>query len=356
MESHGILSLKNFSEIDLSDTFFDGLKEDYPGFEAWFKKKSSEKAFVFYDNDGHLDGFLYTKQENEPLGDTQPNLPAAHRLKVGTFKVNAHGTKLGERFMKKIFDIAVACKATEVYVTIFPKHAGLVGLLTRYGFKKVATKLVGSAVEDVMTRSMVELETSPIKSYPLIKLSNSTKHYLLAIFPMWHTRLFPDSILKNEDASIVTDTSSTNSIHKVYLTSIPGMENLKTGDTIFMYRTAETGKSAEYNSVVSSLCVVEEFRWMSSFKNLEDFLDYTLPYSVFTKPELVDFFAKKNYNRIIRFTYNVAFPKRVIRKSLIEDVGMSRDIRWSFFEITAQQFTKTLKLGGVDASITVNSP
>lgn len=356
MDNDGVLSLRKFSEVDLSDPFFDTLKADYPGFEAWFQKKGNEKAFVFYGEDGSLQGFLYTKQEDDALADIQPNQPPAHRLKVGTFKVNAHGTKLGERFMKKIFDIARAVSAEEVYVTIFPKHAGLVGLLARYGFKKIATKQVGNAVEDVMSRSMVSLGATAVESYPLIRVTPQTRHFLLAIYPQWHTRLFPDSILNNEDASIVTDTSSANSIHKVYLTLIPGTEDLKPGDTIFIYRTAPQGRSAEYSSVVTSLCVVEEFRWLSSFKTLEDFLAYAMPYSVFTEQELRDFYKTQRYNRVIRFSYNVALPKRIIRKTLIEDVGMDRDVRWSFFQITKEQFASTLELGGVDARTIVYTP
>lgn len=38
-----------FSECDINDTFFDSLKEDYPEFEDWFRKKAAEdkEAFVF---------------------------------------------------------------------------------------------------------------------------------------------------------------------------------------------------------------------------------------------------------------------------------------------------------------------
>lgn len=44
------ITLKRFADIDLNDTFFDTLKEDYPGFEAWFEKKSKDnsKAYVQY--------------------------------------------------------------------------------------------------------------------------------------------------------------------------------------------------------------------------------------------------------------------------------------------------------------------
>lgn len=42
------ITLKRFADIDLNDTFFNSLKEDYPGFEAWFEKKSKDnsKAYV----------------------------------------------------------------------------------------------------------------------------------------------------------------------------------------------------------------------------------------------------------------------------------------------------------------------
>jgi hypothetical protein len=356
MENDGVLSLRKFCEVDLNDPFFDTLKADYPGFDGWFQRKGNERAFVFYGDDGSLQGFLYTKQEDDALTDIQPNLPPAHRLKVGTFKVNAHGTKLGERFMKKIFDIARAVKADEVYVTVFPKHAGLVSLLARYGFKKIATKQVGSAVEDVMSRSMISFGAAAIESYPLIRVTPQTRHFLLAIYPQWHTRLFPDSILNNEDASIVTDTSSTNSIHKVYITSIHGIEDLRVGDTIFIYRTAPQGRPAEYSSVVTSLCVVEEFRWLTSFRTVEEFLAYAMPYSVFTEVELREFFRTQRYTRVIRFSYNIALPHRIIRKVLIESIGLDRAAHWNFLPMTKQQFADKLNLGGVDARTIVYTP
>lgn len=37
-----IITLKRFADIDLNDTFFNSLKEDYPGFDAWFEKKSKD--------------------------------------------------------------------------------------------------------------------------------------------------------------------------------------------------------------------------------------------------------------------------------------------------------------------------
>ncbi len=55
------------------------------------------------------------------------------RLKIGTFKVVASGFRLGERFLKIVFDNAIANKVEEIYVTIFDKTSEqkrLIALLT----------------------------------------------------------------------------------------------------------------------------------------------------------------------------------------------------------------------------------
>lgn len=55
-----VLAVKQeyFGNIDLTDPFFDSLKEDYPGFERWFNKKAEEKAYITY-NKGRILSFLY---------------------------------------------------------------------------------------------------------------------------------------------------------------------------------------------------------------------------------------------------------------------------------------------------------
>ena len=134
------LNYINFNRVNLDDPFFNSLKQDYPGFEEWFHKKGEEKAYVSFNERGVVDGFLYLKPEAETLDDMTPAYPMAERVKCGTFKIDAHGTKLGERFVRKIFDYALTQNVNEIYVTIFDKHQGLINLLTRYGFRLVARK------------------------------------------------------------------------------------------------------------------------------------------------------------------------------------------------------------------------
>ncbi|MHA3383880.1 GNAT family N-acetyltransferase [Yersinia enterocolitica] len=131
---------KFFSEVNLKDPFFNSLRADYEGFDAWFLSKNTFKAFVSHNELGAIDGFLYLKVEDEALDDVTPSFPKKKRVKLGTFKIDAHGTKLGERFIRIMFQFAMRNNLKEVYVTIFDKHAGLIRLLTKYGFVLKARK------------------------------------------------------------------------------------------------------------------------------------------------------------------------------------------------------------------------
>jgi predicted nucleic acid-binding protein len=108
---------KLFGELKLSDSFFDTLKEDYPGFEKWFHGKANDKAYVtINEENGLLLSFLYIKTEDkdEAYPAITPPFKPKKRLKVGTFKIISNGVRLGERFMKIIFDNALARKVDEI--------------------------------------------------------------------------------------------------------------------------------------------------------------------------------------------------------------------------------------------------
>ncbi len=125
------LSYALISSVPVSDTFFDTLRADYPGFDEWLKRKATESAYVARREHGGIDGFLYLKLEDGAVTDVEPALVPARRLKVGTLKVNPHGTRLGERLIKKVFDHATEQNVDEIYVTVFPKHAKLIELFAR---------------------------------------------------------------------------------------------------------------------------------------------------------------------------------------------------------------------------------
>lgn len=339
-----LLGFEPFKDISLGDPFFDSLKSDYSEFSEWFLKKGEHQAYTFRNQAGLLDGFLYLKTEDGPVLDSNPPLPNLRRLKIGTFKINPHGTRLGERFIKRTFDVAVHEGVDALYVTIFAKHAALVDLFFRYGFVQQAIKQTANGQELVLERRLDCVSNDVERDYPRIPVG-AGRHFVLSLYPQWHSRLLPDSLLRTESSSILQDISHTNSIHKIYLAAMGGVEQLRRGDTLLIYPTADGGP-AYYTSVVTSLCVVEELTNVNNFATVDQFLAYCAPYSIFSEPELRSFYQNRRYPWVIRFTYNLALHRRPNRKALVEQVGINPGMYWGFFQISTPQLKHILQLSG----------
>lgn len=348
------LALTKFSEIDLADPFFGSLKADYEEFPVWFKKKADQGESAYLYKAKELIGFLYVKVEDGKVLDIDPPIKNGVHLKVGTMKIEAHGTKLGERFIKKIFDHAVEVEADDAYVTVFAKHKGLIDLYTRYGFAPYAVKNGPNGQEMVLIKSFHDVKDDILLDYPRIQADDVTIG-LLAIYPKYHSKFLPDSILKTEDFSILDDVSHANSIHKIYVSGIPATGTLKRGDLLVMYRTSDRKGPALYRSVATSIGVVEETRRIKSFATLDEFLKYARPYSIFSKDELEEMYSTKKRYAMIKFTYNIALRRRLIRKRLIEEVGLAAGTRrWDFFKLTRQQFDLIFELGQAHESYLID--
>ena len=339
------MEVHKFSSINLEDSFFDSLKEDYPGFKDWFARKSAqgEEAIIQYDDEGHLQGFLYTKDESDEVDiSITPVMESKRRLKVGTFKIDAHNTRLGEKFIKKITDRAIYENFEEAYVTIFPKHDRLIELLRRYGFRDYGTKLD----ELVLVKNFSVCTGNMLFDYPLIQPQNKRK-FLLSIYPKFHTPLFSDSMLRNEmryAEDLVRDVSFSNSIHKVYICFMPKTANLRRGDLIAIYRTNDGMGPARFRSVVTSICQVEEVKSKCEFSSIDDYLNFCRSYSIFEEPDLRKWYQNDNLV-VIKMTYNVALAKRVTRGMLLDEAGISPTLYWGFFQLTDDQFDYILKKG-----------
>lgn len=336
---------KTFAEVDLQDSFFHSLRRDYPGFDDWFRRKRNNDAFVQYEN-GKIIGFLYLKVEELVVDDVMPKIHANKILKVGTFKIEAHGTKMGEQFIKIILDYAINENVDVCYATIFEKHDSLIRLVQQFGFEMYGTKGEGKYRENVYLKQMRRIRGDINKDFPLINTSSSKK-YILSIYPKYHSIMFPDSILTTENRNIIRDVSYTNSIHKIYVCTMEQVEQLNYGDIVVLYRTADNGRSAEYSAVATSICVVEDVKRQSEFQSFEEFYKYASKYSVFNKSDL-RYWYNRGSCKAIKMTYNIAFKKRIVRHELIEEIGLDRDQYWGFFELTDEQFQKIARKGGAN--------
>lgn len=348
------LSYQKFSNIDLSDPFFGSLKDDYKEFPEWFETKAAagEKAYLF--RQGGIQGFLYIKIEEGTVDDFDPPLPAGKHIKVGTFKINSHGTRLGQRFVKKIFDHALAADADDCYVTAFEKHKPLLDILRTYGFTDHAKKYGPNGEEVVLRKDLHGCAHDILLDYPRV-ITKGVDISLLAIYPEYHTKFLPDSKLNNESFDIVEDISHANSIHKIYLSGVAATGKLKRGDLLVIYRTTDKPGRAYFRSVATSVGVVEEVRRIASFSSEREFIKYVKPYSVFDSKELKTYYATKKRRNIIKFTYNIALSKRLIRKRLLEEVGLpGGGRRWDFMRLSREQFDQIISLGQVNENYLID--
>lgn len=341
-----------FGRINLSDTFFDSLKEDYPRFDKWFIKKYDDEAYITINsNNGMLLSFLYLKVEdkNEDYSTFSPLFPPKKRLKIGTFKVINNGFRLGERFLKIIFDNALKNHVEEIYVTIFNKRDEqnrLITLLERWGF--VYWGMKGS--ELVYVRDFKPLiDISHLRhTYPYISTSNDA--YIVPIYPDYHTELFPDSILNTESPKeFVEDFPHRNCIGKVYISRALKPHPNK-GDILVFYRTG-----GYHKSVVTTIGVVQELRY--DFKDENDFILYCRKSSVYPENKLREMWRySSNKPFALRFLYTYSFPHRINMKELIDLKILSgvNDAPRGFKPITKEQFNIIIKATKSDDSFIIN--
>jgi predicted nucleic acid-binding protein len=351
---------RRFGEINLSDRFFDSLKADYHSFEKWFNRKAEEFAYVSLFNSNLL-AFLFLKVEDrsESYTDISPAFAPKKRLKVGTFKVVANGLRLGERFLKIIFDNAVANKTEEIYVTIFDRtdeQRRLINLLMDWGFVKYGVKRGESGEEFVYTRDMRPIfnPESPKLTFPYFPRTRRT--FLVPIYPDYHTELLPDSILRTENpVDFIDHAPHRNAISKVYI-SRSVERNLHRGDVIVFYRTKAPNGNAYHTSVVSTVGIVEDV--IKSIPDEAAFVSVCRKRSVFSDTELLRHW---NYNPrsrpfVVNFLCVYSFPKRVNLEWLIANrvIADIESVPRGFTQITQEQFETVLKGTQTDESLVVD--
>ncbi len=341
-----VLAVKKeyFAKVDLQNSFFDSFREDYIGFDKWFNKKADEFSYVYYQ-DLQVSAFLFLKNEDkdENYSDIEPSFQPKKRLKIGTFKVTSNGYKIGERFLKIIFDNALQYKVEEVYVTIFersPEQIRLINLLEEWGFIKWGTKKATGEI--VLVKNFDRTQQinllNPKKTFPFI--SQTSKIFIVPIYPDYHTDLFPDSILRNESPiDFIENKPHRNALSKVYI-SRSHFKTLTPGDIVVFYMTGGI-----YKGVVTTYGIIEKI--IDNIPDLETFIKHCKKRSVFSDEELKkhwDYYPKlKPF--VVKFIYAHSFRKRpnlkwLIENQIIQDVNT---VPRGFQEISRDYFYKIAK-------------
>ena len=342
------LYIKKLADLNLRDPFFDSLKSDYEGFESWVERNPTRECYVQERIEaGGIEGLLVLKEESAPFSDIKPIPQWESALKVCTFKIDGHNTRLGQLFVQLILKKQVMSNLRYSYLTILPTHPELVRLVNRYGFHQCGT--LSKTGENVYAKDIENIHGHPILDYPRFQIEGK-RFFALGIYPEYHTKMFSISKLNNESPDIIDDLPYTNSITKVYVCKMPGIQNLKSGDIIFIRRTKGYAP-AYYTACVTSICTVLEIRKATSFASFEEYYNYTSPYNLFTEEELQKYYDNNSY--AIKMVYNAALNKRPTNGQVIEILGGSPDY-WGLFELNETQAKQLMTLGGIHERLIIN--
>jgi hypothetical protein len=348
----------NFSEINLSDPFFDSLKEDYEEFSEWFAKKSKadEKAMVFYDDDG-IGAFVYLKEENEPIELITNDLPARPRIKIGTLRLaeRIRGQRLGEGALGISLWRWQETKREEIYVTIFEKHKSLISLFERFGFKKAGMNFRG---ESIYLKNRADLDYSDAyKSFPFIS-PNFKKAGLLPIYDSFHDKLFPYSELKGNKLEIEEETAG-NGITKVFVATPISKLNYSIGNPVCIYRIFN-GSGKKYKSAVTSFCTITQLEIIKDKKkklmSATDFIKKAGNKTIYSPEALLEIYENNSNVVMLEMVYNGYFGKghNVINNTLTEQ-GLFEQHPYNIV-YSQEDFIKILKMGDVDVQNVIVNP
>ncbi|MDR2944344.1 MAG: hypothetical protein LBU81_04580 [Methanosarcinales archaeon] len=339
-----------FSDVNLSDSFFDSLKEDYQEFSEWFMKKSEadENAMVFYDDEG-IGAFVYLKEENEPIELETSELPARPRIKIGTLRLaeRFRGQRLGEGALGVSLWRWQETKKEEIYVTVFEKHESLVSLFKRFGFKKVG---INSRGESIYLKSRQDISYSnPYISFPFIS-PNFKKAGLIPIYDSYHDKLFPYSELKGAKTEIEEETAG-NGITKIYIATPFSSMHYYVGEPVGIYRIF-SGPKKQFKSVLTSYCTITKIDVVKDQNHpiitATEFIKMAGNKTIYTPETLLRIYDQNRNVVMIEMVYNGYFGQgHNINYKELSDNGLFSTYPYNLI-YSPEEFIQILEMGDVD--------
>lgn len=353
----GSFRVMPFGDVSVSDGFFDSLREDYPRFDEWFAKKSAagDEALVHRDDEG-IGAFVYLKEEDEAVELADGHLPSLPRLKIGTLKVAAlaQGERLGEGAIGLALWRWRKLGRAQVYITVFEKHASLVGMLRKFGFSKVGAKANGESVY-LKDRSRLDFG-DPYRCFPFIGSSFEAAN-LLVVNDDYHDQLFPYSELAGEFQESF-QTAAANGVTKVYIGAAASMA-VTPGHPLLVYRrhSPDDGQRG-FKSVVTSFCMTTDVmavkRGGRELLSFEDYLSRVKNKSVFSDAELANWYRGNPNLTVVEMVYLGYFGSgHNVNWRWLKDNGFWGEHHPNQLSYTPAQFTSILKQGDVDVEAVV---
>ncbi len=336
--------------LNVKDQFFDSIKEEYLGFEDWFRKVSREgrRCWVYFEGDNSINALLIFKVENESIASVPP-LCAKKRLKLCTFKVEHLGHKIGELFVKLSVQYCVKNNIDEMYLTHFTKEDDfLANLLTEYGFSSVAKK----DGEDVYLKTLI-LEKKKAKCLSTFEISTlyypcfydgiCVKKFIVPIRPKYHDRLFIEytgrqtTIPEHVGEFIVEG----NTISKAYL-SHSNISKISKADILLFYRSKDKME-------LTALGIVENVFFR--LRDKDKVLKLVGKRTVYDDKEIEE--IVKQPTLVILFKWHCYFPKP-IKIDQLKKMGILAKAPQTITKIHHNKYLKIKGEGGLDERYTLD--
>lgn len=334
-----VLEKVKFGTLTLEDRFFKTFIDEYaPYYFEWFEKKANDFVYVAKDKQGGLHALLKLKKEevDENGKDIRPALPVGSYLKISSLKVEYTGQKLGERFLRIIYDEAVKKKVGFIYYTIYrnsQQRKRLIGMLSKWGFRRWGEKSTGEQVYVKLMRRALSLE--PLQLYPY--QNKNKRMYLIAIEGNFSDLL----VASTEDRSNSYDLEPfKNAIKKLLIVDSRG-ERLKTGDGLLFYRKGRN----DAMSFVTAAGIVDGV--FTSFSNEEHFMRRCQKRSILPRVVLHEYWSKYGGRpMIVDFLHNYSFVIGEVDKVKMVLAGIDTNgLRTNVLTQLTKEQVKTL-IGG----------
>ena len=226
--------------LDTSDSIFNSLRCDYPGFDGWLAKVQRENrpAWAIIEPEDGYAGLCIVKEE---VPDTYGMFD--HVLKICTFKVSDRheGYRFGELLLKALFDYAEANAYDWLYLTALPDKSFLLEYLADFGFEQRGYTEDGREIVLAKKRRYSRGDLEHLNAYsfhirfgPPAAKWEGTPAFIVPIQPVYHERLFPEA---DPQVNLFSGHEPHgNAIRKAYL-SRSNISLLQPGDLLYFYES-----------------------------------------------------------------------------------------------------------------------
>jgi L-amino acid N-acyltransferase YncA len=238
-----LVDSRQLHSVDLQDPIFSSLRDDYAGFDQWFRTaaRAGRQGWVVSGTDGNYAGICFLKPDDDEyrLGGKV--------LKLSTFKVATEnqGNRYGELLLKTLFDYVRLNSYLSVWVTVFEKHASLIALLEQFGFERLnerspldeAVYAKSFRTQGVDTSTLDSLSLHVRYGPPCARITAGTT-FVIPIQPHFHQMLFPDFPDPVQPLFQSAPGPFGNALRKAYLCN-SSISQIAPGSTLLFYRSRD---------------------------------------------------------------------------------------------------------------------